>query len=788
MKSGRYNKNSAISFIATTFCVAALLFFATPARATHRVPLPSGSVSSKPGPGLVDLLSPNGGERLDAGQPYIIKWKQSGQKSIDSVSIYYFKRDQKEELITLRYYFNPLVLEESFTWRIPEILGDEYESYRIALRGYKNDVLVSEDKSEGYFTITPPGQIAPEVLSVQLSRSMLKINMAFPNGGDAFKRDNVMTIRWSQKYLNFIDIGLVTKDATDKTSDTEINWIVKDFKIHPNSVEGTYSWQIPKDEGFRDVYYKLYIVGRRSNLGEVSDMSDDFFTITKDGTANVGAQLLEYPETVNNNGEKAVFMWTQSNVDSVSLWYSGKPIDEKSVFSPIVENYAADAADAAARYEWSVPGPNKIPQGYYAVKIVGNIKNHQVSEDISKTYVWIGDAKAPEYQGVQKTPSKEMLEIETAVKKISQSAVQIDWEDKGGNLRQGTAAVEYGLTLKYGQSKPFTVSQKLSGGVTLENLTRGAVYHYRILQGNLASADADFGFEGAVSQLGYAVLNRDKKGMSVKLQWRGDPGTYGVHFCKDICSDLSRWEKVGETIDTTYLATNDLLENQSGSYWVLRTMPGAFEHMLGARIAIVNTAQAQAPIVAPSVLESVIIKNGEMFKRVTGKILLKIQASGEAYYVSPLTSTAYYLGRPNQAFDVMRSLGIGITNKDLEKIPVGIGPLTGRDTDSDGLSDDMEAALGTSITDKDTDGDGFTDKLELELNTSPTKKGANLSIDKNFVDKHKGKIFLQTERQGQAWYLNPADGKRYYLGKQVDAINIMRSLGIGISNKDFSRL
>ena len=776
--------------MATAFCVAALLFFANPASATHRVPLPPGSGSSKSGgSGSVDLLVPNGGEHWDAGEPHVIGWKQAGAKTIDSVSIYYLKRDQKEELITLRYFFNPLVIEESFTWRIPERLGDEYESYRIVLRGYKNDALVGEDKSEGYFSITPGGQAMPEVLSVQLSRSMLKGDVSAPNGGEAFKQDKIMTIRWTQKYFNFIDIGLVTKDVTDKTSDTQINWIVKDFKIHPNSVEGTYSWQIPKDDGFRDVYYKLYIVGRRSNLGTVSDISNDFFTITKDGSATVLAQLLEYTQTILH-GEKGVFTWNQSNVDTISLLYSGKPIDDKSVFIPIVENYAADLADAASaeRYEWSVPGAGKIPQGYYAVKLVGNIKNRQVSEDISKTYVWIGDQQAPEYQGAQKITGKEMLSIETAVKQISQSAVQIDWESKGENFKQGAAAVEYGLTLKYGQSKPFTVGETLRGAITLENLTAGAVYHYRILGGSLVSADFSFGFEGAIRELGYTVLNQDKKGMSVKLQWRGDPGTYSVYFCKDVCADVSRFEKIGETIGTAYLAANDLLENQSGLYWVMRNMSGAFEHGLGARIAVVNNAQAKSPVIAPSVSESVIFKNEEMFKRVRGRIMLKVEAAGEAYYVSPITRTAYYLGRPEQALGIMRSLGIGITNKDLEKIPVGIGPLTGGDTDSDGLSDDMEAALGTSITDKDTDSDGFTDKLELELNTSPIKKGANLPVDKNFVSKHKGKFFLQTERQGQAWYLNPSDGKRYYLDKPVDAINSMRSLGIGISNRDFNRL
>ena len=32
---------------------------------------------------------------------------------------------------------------------------------------------------------------------------------------------------------------------------------------------------------------------------------------------------------------------------------------------------------------------------------------------------------------------------------------------------------------------------------------------------------------------------------------------------------------------------------------------------------------------------------------------------------------SYYLGRPNEAFAIMNKFGVGITNQDLNKIPVG---------------------------------------------------------------------------------------------------------------------
>ena len=51
-----------------------------------------------------------------------------------------------------------------------------------------------------------------------------------------------------------------------------------------------------------------------------------------------------------------------------------------------------------------------------------------------------------------------------------------------------------------------------------------------------------------------------------------------------------------------------------------------------------------------------------------------------------------------------------------------------------------------------------------------------------------GKILLAVEGHGEAWYINPTDDKKYYLGRPADAFQVMRGLAIGISNADFSLL
>ncbi|MCA9375488.1 MAG: hypothetical protein KC925_00290 [Candidatus Doudnabacteria bacterium] len=112
-----------------------------------------------------------------------------------------------------------------------------------------------------------------------------------------------------------------------------------------------------------------------------------------------------------------------------------------------------------------------------------------------------------------------------------------------------------------------------------------------------------------------------------------------------------------------------------------------------------------------------------------GKIFLQVEDNGEAWYVNPDDYLRYYLSRREDAFAIMRDLGTGITNANLERIPGEGSPV-------------------------------------LEENAA-------------FVESVKGKILLQVEANGEAWYVDPSNGQRYYLGRPDDAFRIMRERGVG---------
>lgn len=125
----------------------------------------------------------------------------------------------------------------------------------------------------------------------------------------------------------------------------------------------------------------------------------------------------------------------------------------------------------------------------------------------------------------------------------------------------------------------------------------------------------------------------------------------------------------------------------------------------------------------------VVKKDTQLTNRLKGKILLQVESKGEAWYVSPSDGKKIYMANGNEAYNLMRNKGVGISNKDLGKI----------------------------------------------------------NTDKTFAKKNSGKIFLQVEARGEAYYID-FNGVAHYLKDGTAAYEVMRSLGLGISNKDIRKV
>jgi|GEM_PF-1557664 len=172
--------------------------------------------------------------------------------------------------------------------------------------------------------------------------------------------------------------------------------------------------------------------------------------------------------------------------------------------------------------------------------------------------------------------------------------------------------------------------------------------------------------------------------------------------------------------------------------------------------------------------------------RLKGKILLQVEENGEAWYVDPDQGKRHYLADGPTAYEILRTFGLGITNQDLSLIPVGIEERADIiDTDSDGLDDKLEEALGTDINNPDTDSDGFTDGDEVKSGNNPLGTG-KLALKQSLIDRLEGKILLQVESRGEAWYIH--NGQRYYMKDGNLAYQIMRFLSLGITNQDLRQV
>lgn len=469
--------------------------------------------------------------------------------------------------------------------------------------------------------------------------------------------------------------------------------------------------------------------------------------------------------------------WIQENIDSVSISVGRGSMENSIIFKNV------DSQQKEQNYDWSIPG---YVIGDDQKLCVHALKSGIASDDICSEEISIiskSDTRTPDeikanidlirriQEIIETKKEQKLIEIispkeniliagETYEFKWTQENiywVQIEYKtsSSSGNWIEFSKNVdpyfkEQSIKWKVpnsliGQKNIYIVISTLSPGDPNHTISKGpfSVISSNTIENNsspvISNIKAVYSPEGSLMYVKWETDRESDSWVRFKTaitrnqitaySEESEEGSYSLTKNHLVKFNIPFEAKVSYRV-----ISGDALGYKSMSDWQLLFSPYSNivnKEQLNSFLNITNNIN-QVPT-----MNSVVVKNQIMYSRLKGKIMLKVQAKGEAYYIHPDKLTMYYLGRPNDAFKVMREQGIGITNTDLAKIPV---------------------------------------------------ESTNTKGDQQLVNRLKGKILLQVQQHGEAWYVNPADGKRYFLGRPQDAFNVMRNLGVGISNSDFDKL
>lgn len=73
----------------------------------------------------------------------------------------------------------------------------------------------------------------------------------------------------------------------------------------------------------------------------------------------------------------------------------------------------------------------------------------------------------------------------------------------------------------------------------------------------------------------------------------------------------------------------------------------------------------------PLVVQPTQALSASILDRVMGYILLQVESHGEAWYVDPVTQTRYYMKDGSTAYEMMRTFGLGVSELDYQRLVAG---------------------------------------------------------------------------------------------------------------------
>ncbi|MFA5359881.1 MAG: trypsin-like peptidase domain-containing protein [Patescibacteria group bacterium] len=285
---------------------------------------------------------------------------------------------------------------------------------------------------------------------------------------------------------------------------------------------------------------------------------------------------------------------------------------------------------------------------------------------------------------------------------INLASVNIS-QSNSSSIKLGETLTTYGYPAKFGTKITYTSGD--FSGVDSDYLKTTAIIEH----GN--SGGGAYLKNGAFIGIPTAVIKGSLNSMGYLLSVNTVNGWLNNSVAYNNNSNNNNYSRVSAILDNIDL-------NALGSL-------GLF--VAGDEANIKTATESQTVIAEEKKLTTKIDNN--LSKRMNGNILLQVEKNGEGWYVYPDDKKKYYLGRPADAFSIMRNLGLGIKHSELAKY-----------------------------------------------------------LNSKFSIKLSGKILLDVEKNGEAYYVNPKDLKGYFLNRPADAFKVMRELGLGITNADIRKI
>lgn len=580
------------------------------------------------------------------------------------------------------------------------------------------------------------------------------LQVTSPNGGENIYINQTYEIKWQQSNVSMVAVAYIYK--------TNVNNITQ-FNTNLSDTSGSYQWTVPSHlNGDYKIRILAWAKDDNGNNTQITDESDNAFTIKDNKTINITTptkgQTFKEGESIN-----VTWQYDAGNelyTSTVYLFKGGKEyrqIKSSSGNTPIQV------------------GINRIfPSGNdYQVKVIKNKDSayplSALSDYFSITTSW--------------TPEQEIVKVDAGNEPayIIGKRYTVTWETQCENtpnyvwLVISTDANGQELVIPLNNMDPDDSMLLINPATDLGLKNRS--YEWKVPGQSNIVFTSNYGYNPGLFhsyttyRQSFDSLSGTHSATSQPIFDAIKPGYYKIRV--DYRGSYCRATGLSKEI---YITDNaqDIPKTPSTNARPTTTPPEN------------NSPRVNTQTPTPTTPTVKVDQN--LVNRLKGRIVLQVEDAGKAWYIKPDTGKKVFIKDGPTAYDLMRGSGLGIKSIDLQKIPIGLDSrMSYTDSDQDGLPDKIEGAIGSDPNNPDTDNDGYKDGDEIKNGYSPLNKD-KLLYNSSLVNRLNGKIVLQVESHGEAWYINPADGKRYYMADGESAYQVMKYLSLGINNANLAKI